>query len=157
MKQQQGFTLMELMIAVALVGILAAIAIPAYKGYAQRSARAAVQADLVAAATTMERLKAQNFTYAGATVGTTFPAISPRDANAGMQKYNISLIYLKSDGTVAATGDPIAGFEVQAVSTNLLDSTKSEALKIDHLGRKCYKGLAASVTACTIGTDGTWK
>lgn len=157
MKKQQGFTLMELMIAVAVVGILAAIAIPAYKGYVQRGARAAVQADLVAAATTMERLKAQNFTYAGAAAGTTFPDVSPRDAATGMQKYNISLIYLKSDGTVAAAGDPVAGFEVQAVSTNLLDSAKTEALKIDHLGRKCYKELGASVTTCTIGTDPTWK
>lgn len=157
MKKQQGFTLMELMIAVALVGILAAIAIPAYKGYAQRSARAAVQADLVAAATTMERLKAQNFTYAGASAGTTFPAVSPRDSAAGMQKYDINLIYLKSDGTVAATGDPVAGFEVQAVSTNLFDSSKKEALKIDHLGRKCYKELGTSVNTCTIGTDPTWK
>lgn len=156
MKKQQGFTLMELMIAVALVAIIAAFAMPAYKGYAQRSARAAVQADLVADATTMERLKAQNFTYAGATTGTTFPAISPRDATAGMQKYDITLIYLKSDGTVAASGDPIAGFEVQALSTNKLDPSLTEALKIDHLGRKCYKALGASVTSCTIGTDPTW-
>lgn len=152
--KNKGFTLIELMIAVAVVAILAAIAMPSYQGYVQRSARANAQSDLMTAASRMERLKAQNFTYK--TASAPFATTSPSDAPAGTEKYTLSLILLKNDRNVANPAiDVVGGYEVLAVSTARFDSTRTEAMKINDLGQKCFAPLAAGVTTCTIGT-GTW-
>lgn len=74
-----GFTLIELMIVVAVVAILAAIALPSYQEHVRKSRRAQAKADLVEYAQLAERHHTVNHSY----VGFTLPASkSPRDGAA---------------------------------------------------------------------------
>jgi prepilin-type N-terminal cleavage/methylation domain-containing protein len=64
-KKQKGFTLIELLVVVAIIGILAAIAIPQFAAYRQRGFRSRVVSDVRNAATGMEAYFVDNSTYVG--------------------------------------------------------------------------------------------
>jgi type IV pilus assembly protein PilE len=61
--KKNGFSLIELMIAVGIVGILAAIAIPSYSAYVKRANRTDATRSLSVTAQALERCYSQNFTY----------------------------------------------------------------------------------------------
>jgi len=61
----KGFTLIELMVVVVIIAILAAVALPSYQAYIQRSAAAAAQQEMLKLAEQLERHKIKNFTYKG--------------------------------------------------------------------------------------------
>ena len=78
-----GFTLIELMIVVAIVGILAAIAYPSYTEQVRQSRRSDCEGALTGLASAMERYFTVNNTYVGAAVGAggIFPNQCPIDGN----------------------------------------------------------------------------
>ena len=72
--KKTGFTLVEMMITVAIVGILAAIAIPSYASYTKRANRIDATRTMSFVAQTLERCYSQNFSYVpctGAVAGST--------------------------------------------------------------------------------------
>ncbi len=90
-----GFTLIELMIVVAIVGILIAVALPSYRNYVLRGDRAAARAGLMDAQLFMERFYATNNSFSR-TVGAVADdvALPARFVNVpnDIPKYTVSLV-----------------------------------------------------------------
>lgn len=76
-KYHKGFTLIELMVVVAIIGILVAIAYPSYAEYVMRSRRTDAKAALSNAAQAMEKFYTERMTYNNAVLGTNAGNIAP--------------------------------------------------------------------------------
>jgi type IV pilus assembly protein PilE len=76
--KKNGFTLVELLIAVAIVGILAAIAIPSYSAYTRRANRTDATRTLTFDTQALERCYSQNFSYVACPTALVGATLSPR-------------------------------------------------------------------------------
>lgn len=133
-KRSRGFTLIELMIVVAVIGILAAIAYPSYQEYVRSAKRADAQSALMQLSQFMERYYTTNGRYltaAGAAPALPFSE-APRDGTA--KAYDLSF-----------SGTPTSStYTLQAVPKNSMAGDDCGTLTLAHTGAK---GQAAGATS----------
>ena len=125
-RKQQGFTLIELMIVIAIVGILAAIALPAYQDYVARSKMSEPLAALAEAKTTVAEYYAANAELDDpATFG-----VNTSDRSAYSDIYNEldvtvsgSVVYITADVDSATWGEASTSYYFSLSGSTNADGT----------------------------------
>jgi type IV pilus assembly protein PilE len=100
--KRNGFSLLELMMAICIAGILAAIAIPSYGHYIHATNRTDATRTMIADAQALERCYSQSFTYAGCT------AAAAGTANSAQGFYSVTIIIGSPAVSYTITAVPIA-------------------------------------------------
>jgi type IV pilus assembly protein PilE len=140
---ETGFTLIELMITVAVIGILAGIAYPSYTQYVQRANRAEVRSMLLENAQFLERnyttANRYDQTSAGATINSAALPKTKSPEN-GTAKYNI---------TVAMDAAPAQTFTLSATPTGSMASDACATFTLTNTGLQGLSGSPSlSVANC---------
>ena len=126
--RDEGFTLIELMITVAIVAILAVVALASYRAQIVRSNRSAAQSFMLDAASKEERYLLDNRQYAsGATALTTLGLSVPAEVSGN---YTITIT---ADATLTVPNYTISATPIAA---QLRDDTSCGTLTLDYLGTK---------------------
>lgn len=148
MKQTQtGFTLIELMITVAIVGILAGIAYPSYVNSVMKSRRADAQGALLGLANAMERHFTETNSYcdAGGTGG------ANNCGDSSINETGTPSIYSPTGGTAAynltISAATASTYMLHAARTGAQATDKCGTLTLTHTGAKDITSQDTGVTA----------
>jgi type IV pilus assembly protein PilE len=133
--KQQGFTLIEMMIVVVVIGILAAVGYPAYQDQVRKARRADCQAVLMEAVNALERYYTEQGAYTGATAGTDYPDRCPLDAGQQLF-YDVAAAVTATTFTLTATVQPSQ------------DKDKCQNLTLTNTGQKGQSGAGLTVQEC---------
>ena len=139
-RQQKGFTLIELMIVIAIIGVLAAIAYPNYQRYVIKTKRTDMMSEMHNIASEVQNRKLEQGRYAGMVV-TDLTANYPRQGTA-LYTVAITPNPLASQWTINAS--PIAGTQM----------ANDGNLSLNYQGVKCR---IVNTTTRNCGTDDKWN
>lgn len=144
-KPQKAFTLVELLIVIAIIGILASIAIPSYQKSVSKSRRADAKGALLGFANAMERHFTENNTYegAGGTSGTPEDTGAPRIYSAQSPVDGATAYY---NLTINAADDTT--FTLHAAPTGIQANDDCGTLTLAHTGAKDVSSANLTAADC---------
>jgi type IV pilus assembly protein PilE len=122
---KNGFTLVEIMIVIAIISILTAIAIPAYSQYLIKTRRADVQRILVVHAQSMERFYTTNGKYVSS--GTDCGIEDPVNT-----AYYTFAVACNSEATFLITATPVVTKSQKDDGTQTLDNTGAQGGSVNN-------------------------
>ena len=128
--KNRGFTLIELMIVVAIIAILAAIAMPLYSDYVLRSKLRTAQSDLMALSSTVENFRQRTLGYPAS------DAAAKKGWNAATKAGQFTYSYTVTSG----------GYELTAVAGSALGKADGCTLKLDSGNSRTVSGNCAGVS-----------
>ncbi|TXT23417.1 MAG: type IV pilus assembly protein PilE [Gallionellaceae bacterium] len=140
-KTPNGFTLIELMIVVAIVGILALVAVPSYRQHVVKSNRAAAEGFILGVANKQEQYMLDARTYAGvaADPGDTTGLVNrPNETPPGLGMTVPADVVRNYNILIGAVSTTPPGYKITAVpiGSQLADDTQCGAVSIDQAGTK---------------------
>lgn len=136
-KRNHGFTLIELMIAVAIVGILAAIAYPSYLDQVRKSKRSDARSLVLQTANRQERYFTTHYEYAGSMKDLGYKNATVETEN---KAYSV---------TASASGTNKENFTITATAINDQDNDDCRTMSINQIGEKTANNAAASANIST--------
>lgn len=134
-----GFSLIELMIVVVIVGVLTMVAWPSYQDHVKKGKRAEGQAALLQAAQALERFMTTNNTYTTDLTAAGYRAYSGQSPTASAYTLTVAAA---GGGTIATT------FRVIATPAATWSDPECYEMVIDHTGAKTVQGGSWTAAQC---------
>lgn len=166
-RANSGFTLLELMVTVMIVGILASIAVPSYRAYVERAALSEAQQRMLGLSTELLRWRSKALTYRGFIPASGYALndtdiFVPTGSTASNYRYKLTLVDTSSNGSLELVG--ALGMDwVMIASPNSSNQVikNGKQLYLRGSGQRCLVPstvtLSTDTNPCAADTSEPWN